>query len=364
MKAESYPRPCRIVQVGLARNGYPKWWCPVHGGNATGRKGIKLEVCDAADADGDLKGCLDLDPTSYPGGVGLWAALEPVLDTTGRPSDEGIHVHARRKAGRNKYIDKTYPSVALRCQSDLFGHRPVVITRSAARSYYFSKFAEARIKNLSCPRCGAVHLDTGAFAIRPHRKHLCQGCGRHFHDHEEAVSNPVMLAREALGDTDAGRQLIRPERTLDVRLSDYPGGVQVWASNPAIFWTAPRPEEEGIHVHLFEGCRGAPVVDDTYACVRLNGVLLNEQMVQHLMAQQALGHLSERVEALQCPACGEQHFDQGILAFNPHSDHTCEACSAEFRSPGRHRLVVSNPLVSVVKRLQATEAHQAVEATR
>lgn len=364
MKAESYPRPCRIVQVGLARNGHPKWWCPVHGGNATGRRGIKLQACDAADADADLDGCLDLDPMAYPGGVGLWAALEPILDTTGRRSDEGIHVHARKEAGRSKQIDKTYSSVALRCQTDLFGDRAVVITRSAARSYYFSTFVRARIKHLSCPHCSTVHLDTGKFAIRPHRKHLCQGCGRHFHDHEEAVSNPVTLARQALGDTDDSRQLVRPARMLDVRLSDYPGGVQVWASNPAMFWTAPRPEEEGIHVHLFEGSRGAPVVDDTYACVRLDGVLLDEKMVQHLMAQQALGHLAGRVEALQCPDCGEQHFDQGVLAFDPHGDHTCEACGAGFRTPGQRRLVVSNPLVLVARRLQATEAYQAVEVAR
>jgi hypothetical protein len=33
---------------------------------------------------------------------------------------------------------------------------------------------------LSCPHCGARHVDKGRWALFDHRKHLCFGCGRFF----------------------------------------------------------------------------------------------------------------------------------------------------------------------------------------
>ena len=84
-------------------------------------------------------------------------------------------------------------------------------------------------------------------------------------------TDPVAFIREALGDLDAGRQPIRASEDLDIRQSDYPGGIQIWASNPAILWTAPRPEQEGIHVHLFSDRHGPPVVDETFDLVRVDG---------------------------------------------------------------------------------------------
>jgi hypothetical protein len=29
----------------------------------------------------------------------------------------------------------------------------------------------------NCPRCGQRHVDLGEWALRPHRTHLCLGCG-------------------------------------------------------------------------------------------------------------------------------------------------------------------------------------------
>ena len=36
----------------------------------------------------------------------------------------------------------------------------------------------------------------------------------------------------------------------------------MWASTPAVLWTAERPQERGIHVHVYED--GQYVVDDTF----------------------------------------------------------------------------------------------------
>ena len=30
---------------------------------------------------------------------------------------------------------------------------------------------------LTCPLCGARHIDMGEFATKPHHTHACQGCG-------------------------------------------------------------------------------------------------------------------------------------------------------------------------------------------
>ena len=345
-------RACQIEQVGRARNGQPRWWCKVHGGNAGGRRGTRLAACEAVGADAELAGCLDLDVRNYPGGVGVWAALEPVFNTTGRPIDAGIHIHARQKPGSaEKEIDDTFAAVRITCRPDLFGERPVLIRRDAAINYYLSRFLDRRVKHLSCTHCGEVHLDAGEFALRPHRQHLCHACGRHFRDNEDAVSNPLALVREALGDTDFNRLPVRARETLDVSLAEFPGGVQIWASNPAILWTAPKPEEEGIHVHLFPSAHGPPKPDETYREVRLNGELLDEAMVRHLMAQKALSHLASKVEALSCPRCRESHFDQGEKGFTAHAEHECEHCGHVFRPPGHHRLSVSNPLLLVFERL-------------
>jgi len=71
MVAAFSPRSCRVEQVGRARNGQPRWWCPVHGGNATGRNGTRLEACDSVSLDAALEDRLDLDPAEYAGGVAI-----------------------------------------------------------------------------------------------------------------------------------------------------------------------------------------------------------------------------------------------------------------------------------------------------
>ena len=59
-----------------------------------------------------------------------------------------------------------------------------------------------------------------------------------------------------------------PSRALD--LDGYKGcHYTVWASTPAIVWTAERPQEFGIHVHVHDGT--SRIIDDTFGEVVLNG---------------------------------------------------------------------------------------------
>lgn len=353
MEADIERRPCRIEQVGLARNRQPRWWCVTHKAPAGGANGTRLECCEAAYTfDRDLSQCFHLDPDDFPGGIGVWAALEPVLNTTGYRVEAGIHVHARKRPGKPKEIDRTFPAVAVRCRQDLFGARSLLIRRDAAISFYFGRLLGKSLKNILCPHCGEPHLDAAEFALSPHRQHLCHGCGRYFREKDDAISNPITYVRDILGNTEAGRKIKKVDRSLVIDLNDYPGGAQVWASDPAIFWTASKPEEEGIHVHLFS--KGSPeaVLDDTYGEVVLNGTRLDQNMIRYLMGQKALPLLRGRIAALKCPNCDGDHFDQGKLAFEPHEEHKCEHCAAVFRPPGRSRLLVSNPVSSQIDGLQ------------
>ena len=84
---------------------------------------------------------------------------------------------------------------------------------------------------------------------------------------------------------------------------------------------------------------------------------LDDGMVRYLMAQQALPELSGKIESLTCPHCGDAHFDQGEIAFEPHGEHTCEQCGGAFRASGRRRLSVSNPLLSTLVRLHHAARH-------
>jgi len=58
----------------------------------------------------------------------------------------------------------------------------------------------------------------------------------------------------------ASQKPVPAGRTLRVRQQEYPGGVQIWGSNPAIIWSAEKAEEEGIHVHAFKGEDSKPDV--------------------------------------------------------------------------------------------------------
>ena len=349
-------RECGIEQVGKGRNGRPRFWCRTHGGNATGRCGTKLATCERAAQEDVQSNCLELDATAFSGGIALWGAVQPVYDTSGRPPEVGIHVHARREEGSEKEIDGTFSAVSLVHRRDLLDERRILVIAEAGVQYYVSRFLERDVKYLFCTYCGEIHLDADYFAVNPHRRHLCHGCGRYFYDTEQGISNPIMLLRQHLADLDKGRDFKRPDRSLDIRQADHPGGMQIWASNPAIVWTAERPEEEGIHVHLYKESGAEPETDDTFGQVRVDGVDLDEDLVKHLMAQQALVYLRTKIVSLRCPGCRGQHFDRGELAFRPHKNHVCEHCGTEFETPGTRRLVVSNPLVAILDGLRAPVA--------
>jgi len=95
-------------------------------------------------------------------------------------------------------------------------------------------------------------------------------CGKHFRDSEISIGNPILAVRDACGVKTHKPRLSK--KKLDINQADFPGGIQIWGSNPAFIWTSDRNEEEGIHVHAFREPGNEPDLDDTYGEVTIDEV--------------------------------------------------------------------------------------------
>jgi hypothetical protein len=261
--------------------------------------------------------------------------------------DRGIHVHARLTASAKKEMDCTYRAV--RILSDRLPKEGVLVSELDAIYYMVSSVFGYEMKRITCSNCDYSHLDRDWFSVHPHRRHLCAGCGRHFWDTETAIGNPIFGVRDSCG---VETQKPRPSKEkLHLKQADFPGGIQIWGSNPAFIWTREIAEEEGIHVHAFRESGDQPDLDDTYGEVVIDGVSLDSSMVRILMAQSALPSLKNRVLPIDCPSCRGPQFGVGELAFTPVATHSCERCGHAFSAPGRLRKTIANPLLGILARL-------------
>src|ERR1700682_342141 len=339
---------CQVVAVGKRRDGGTRYWCLLHKADATAKYGKPAKSCRAAHIPpirpDDI---LSLNIDKYTGGIALWGAVPAVYDTTSLPMDRGIHVHARLTPTSEKEMDCTFRAVKILAKS--LPAEGILISELDAIYYMVSSIFGYEMKYVTCSYCGYPHLDRDWFSVHPHRRHLCAGCGKHFADTSVAVGNPILGARAACGIKSHKSQ--PSEKTLRIEQADYPGGIQIWGSNPAFLWTSDRTEEEGIHVHAFREPSDQPMLDETYGEVVIDGVQLNPLMVRVLMAQSALPSLKDRVLPIICPNCHTAHFSVGESAFTPIPNHKCSKCSRQFVSFGRLRNTIGNPLLSICAQL-------------
>ena len=56
----------------------------------------------------------------------------------------------------------------------------MLIEGVVAAAYSISELSGREMTPLACPHCGGFHIDEFKFATFPHRKHLCNSCGRNF----------------------------------------------------------------------------------------------------------------------------------------------------------------------------------------
>lgn len=60
----------------------------------------------------------------------------------------------------------------------------------------------------------------------------------------------------------------------------------IWASTPAVVWTAARPQELAIHVHVHDGQKR--IIDDTSGEVVLHGKTLERTQLVEMMAERTI----------------------------------------------------------------------------
>lgn len=347
--------PCDINPVAKRRDGGTRYWCHTHRADATAKYGKPAKKCRRADVTPICeKEILTLDLEKYLGGVALWGAVPAVYDTTRLPMDRGIHVHARLTPDSTKELDWTYRAVRLMGTS--LPDEGVVVQETDAIYYMVSSIFGFDMIYVTCGHCGWPHLDKDWFSVHPHRRHLCAGCGKHFHDKVTGIGNPIVGIRDACG---ANRHEIKSaQRSLHIQQSQYPGGIQIWGSNPAFLWTGENPEEEGIHVHAYLENKAEPDLDDTYSEVTIDGIRLHPTMVRTSMAQNVMPTLAGRVQAMTCAYCDHMQFDLGEAAYVPSTTHICTECGRQFSAPGRKRKTVANPFQAVVSELAKHSARK------
>jgi hypothetical protein len=341
--------PCDVVAIEKRRDGGTRYWCRTHRADATAKGGIAAAKCRGADAVPIRSHeILTLNLDKYLGGVALWGAVPAVYDTTRQKMDRGIHVHTRVTPEDQKDTDWTYRAVRLMGKN--LPPEGILVNEADAIYYMVSSVFGFSMSFVPCSHCGWPHLDKDWFSVHPHRRHLCAGCGKHFHDRIRGIGNPIIGIRDACGASE--HKVITAPKNLEMEQSQYPGGIQIWGSNPAFLWTQSKNEEEGIHVHAFlTEDQEEPTIDDTFAEVIIDGVQLDPHMVRVLMAQNVLPSLKGRVRSIACPNCGQPGFDAGEAAYVPLPTHTCPECGSQFPTAGRLRNVVVNPLPAILEEL-------------
>lgn len=174
---------CRIKAVGKRRDGGTRYWCLEHRADATAKYGHRVKSCRYAHIPPvSPSEVLSLNVNDYAGGVALWGAVPPVYDTTRRPLDRGIHVHARLVPDGEKVIDDTYRAIRLTGDHIDLPLVGILISELEAIYYMVTSVFGFSMKYVTCMICGFPHLDRDWFSVHAHRRHLCAGCGQYFRE--------------------------------------------------------------------------------------------------------------------------------------------------------------------------------------
>lgn len=285
--------PCDFVNAGKFRHGANRWWCRTHqvywGTKADLASYSQTKIMVCANHDQLMNYVVSPHEVNVDefAEVGIWCSMPMALSS--KPIERKvpkIHLHVREEPDADKVIDNDFPAIAMLYSSKtrLFGNQEITqvnITPPAAFEFVCGLELGREMDCVNCSNCGYPHLDLGDFAIEPHRKHFCANCGSDSTWSKTAiVSTPLKPLHDQYPQSSV---FVEPNRSIN--LDDYKGcNYQVWASTPAILWTANRPQEKGIHVHIYEN--GERIVDDTFSEAILDGKLLvREELIQMMMSK-------------------------------------------------------------------------------
>lgn len=285
--------PCDLVHAGKFRHGADRWWCRTHQNHwgtkadiAALRQSGKFRCADHAQQMNYVVGpfTVNLDIHAE---VGIWCSLPAALSTSEiKPRAPKIHVHVRDATGAIKSVDRDFSAISAiySTKLGLFDNDEITrvnITPPSAFDFVCAAEAGKEMACINCSYCGHPHLDLGDFGKTPHRKHFCANCGR---DSTWSKTPIISTPLKPLHDRYAKDLTYNiPVRSLN--LDDYVGCTYtVWASTPAIVWTAARPQEYGIHVHVHSGSER--IIDDTFGEVILGGRSLDRgQLIEAMIAR-------------------------------------------------------------------------------
>lgn len=286
---------CDFIRAGKFRHGAPRWWCRTH----QTYWGTKADI-ESYDRTGEMCCSEHAQPMSYVlapltlnlsdyAEVGIWCSMPAAISTADiQPRPPRIHVHVRPQAGGHKTIDQDFRAISVLYSDShgIFGNQDITrvnITPPAAFEFVRALEEKREMDCVNCGRCGYPHLDLGDFAKIPHKKHYCGNCGYDStHSKGKIISTPL----QPLHDQFAGNlKYESPERKIN--LDEYKDcKFALWASTPAVVWTATRPQELGIHVHVFKD--GKRIIDDTFGEVIYQGELLVRSELVKTMAERSI----------------------------------------------------------------------------
>ena len=283
--------PCNIVPCGKFRNGAGRWYCKTH----QIHWGTKADLA-AVPPSGEVTCSNHLMAMSYVVDplvlefsdfeeIGVWCSLPPAMASRvieKRPPK--IHIHKRFTGTKNKKLDRDFDAVVCSYNQSLglFASTEISqiqITPPAAFEFVKSLEQGREMDCVTCRTCGYPHLDLGSFANTPHAKHFCGNCGNDsIWSEGKIVSTPLKPLHDQFNNSNT---YVVPDRTLN--LDDYAGlEFELWSSTPAVLWTANRPQEKGIHVHVYED--GQRIEDDTFGKVIYRGEELDRTALWQQMA--------------------------------------------------------------------------------
>jgi hypothetical protein len=287
--------PCEFVDAGKFRNGVERWWCRTHQTH-WGTKGDHA----AFEKFGEMRCANHMQLLSYVvspltvnldehAEIGVWCSMPAAISTEHiEPRPPKIHVHVRPEVNGKKIIDRDFRAISM-VYSDhmgLFGSDEITrvnITPPAAFDFVSGLESGREMGCINCGHCGYPHLDLGDFALKAHRKHFCGNCGfDSTWSPGPIVSTPLKPLHDRFAKT---LKYETPNRSLD--LDQYGDCTHsIWASTPAILWTAERPQEFGIHVHVHDGPKR--IIDDTFGSVILGGKPLDRSALVQAMIRQTV----------------------------------------------------------------------------
>jgi len=129
---------------------------------------------------------------------------------------------------------------------------------------------------------------------------------------------------------------ITAAETLHLDFADYPGGIALWGSVPAVYDTTKQPMDRGIHVHARSTRGGVKEIDKTYRRLRIphRADLLSDGWVDvdeiDAINYMVSGVFGFNTISVKCVYCGFGHLDRDWFAVHSHRRHQCHGCGRQF----------------------------------